>query len=321
MILRNPYDTKPLDLVDVSRISRPLKHYVITDYMYIRSKIGQHSLLDKNIESSLDSKSYSPVFLVGLTDSEKDIPAFNHMLPVADSNILAMDLRPYVKLSPSKDNFEIRNQTEFGLAYRRYILSTQWYLGNENSIYSLKLSHMAYAEWISDGLTRKFGLGMGDQLRLKVLALIYYSSLFTDTFTSDDFDKLLIRSKEEILVPKLIEEVYQEAGTMKTLDDFCEACYIVTDNIRLKGLDTNLLFSLFSNSWMGSSSKELALLALSHPPTWCAMVYTSLTERSFKRTGIAGVIDRVNKRGRGDEFIQLINSVVNGVQGTNNNDW
>ena len=301
MILKEPYEFKSLKLVNTSSLVTAINRYITIDYAYIRNKEKVHIKPFKDVHLTL-----TPVILYGLSDIEKDIPSFNHPIVNLEHKWIALDLRSYVKLSDSRDNYEVKNESEYQLAIHRFILSGMWYTGKQASIYGLKLGHFAFASWLSDNLTRKFGLDMHHQLQLRVLALIYYAKLFTDFFTEEDLQKLIIRCKEEILVPRLVEEVYERVNELDNIEDFCKACYDVTGNIRLKGLDYAVLINVLSNNWIGSNGKELALLSLEHPPTWLSLVYGALTQRSFKKNFITSVVDKLDKRGKGQEFINAL---------------
>jgi hypothetical protein len=185
-----------------------------------------------------------------------------------------------------------------------------WYAGKQSNLYGLKLPHFAFAAWISDNLTRKFGLDMNNQLQLRVLALIYYSHLFSETYTDDDFLKLLIRAREDVLIPKVIEEINARVTKLDNIDDFCAACYEVTGNIRMKDLDYTVLINIFGNNWGGQNGKELVLLAMEHPPTWISLVYASLTQRAFKKNFVTSVVDKLDKRGKGDEFLKELTTLT-----------
>lgn len=297
MILKEPYEFRSLKLVNNSNTITNINKYITIDYIYIKEKekLKIKSFSDLHV-------TLNPVILYGLSDIEKEIPFFSHPIINTQHKWIALDLRPYVKLSDDKQTYEIKNESEYALAIHRFILTGLWYTGKQNSLYGLKLGHFAFASWVSDNLTRKFGLDLNNQLQLRVLALIYYSHLFTDSFDEDDFNKLVIRSKEDVLVPSILEEVNSKIKSLENIDDFCQACYDVTGNIRLKGLDYTVLINILGSNWIGSSGKELALLSLEHPPTWLSLVYASLTQRSFKKNFIATVVDKLDKRGKGEEF-------------------
>lgn len=299
MILQEPYEFKSLKLVNNSQTVNNINKYIALDYIYIKQKEKVKIKPFADLHTTLN-----PVILYGLTDIEKDIPNFHHPIVNLEHKWIALDLRQYVKLNDSKDNYEIKNESEYNLAIQRFILTGMWYTGKQSAIYQLKLGHFAFASWLSDNLTRKFGLDLSNNLQLRILALIYYSKLFTNEFTTDDFSKLIIRAKDDVLIPKLLEEIYEKIDTLENIDDFCKACYTVTGNIRLKDLDYSVLVNILNNNWLGSNGKELTLLSLEHPPTWLSLVYASLTQRSFKKSFIATVVDKLDKRGKGEDFLE-----------------
>lgn len=306
MILKDPYSFKTLKLHHNSQIVSNINKYITIDYAYIKQK---EKIKLKNFTDTYIN--LNPVILYGISDVEKDIPIFNHPIINTQNNWIALDLRPYVKLTEDKLNYEVKNDSEYSLTIQRFILSGMWYVNKQSNIYSLKLGHFAFASWLSDNLTRKFGLDLNNQLQLRILGLIYYSHLFTDIYTEDDFTKLVIRCKEDVLVPKIIEEIKESIKSpLESIDDFCKACYEVTDNIRLKDLDYTVLVNILSNNWMGSNGKELVVLSLEHPPTWLSLVYSSLTQRSFKKNFISTIVEKLNKRGKGEEFLDTYNAIT-----------
>lgn len=301
MILIEPYDFKTLKLLNNSQTVFNINKYISIDYAFIREK---EKVQIKPFEN--EYLKLTPVMLYGLSDVEKDITPFNHPIINSDAKWIALDLRNVVKLSADKENFEVRNDSEYNLSLQRFILTGMWAVGKQSSLYGLKFPHFCFASWLSENLTKKFGLDLNNQLQLRVLALIYYSKLFTNDYNEDDFGKLIVRLKEDIMVPKLIEEVHEKIGDLENIDDFCKACYDVTGNIRLKNLDANVLINTLANNWIGLNGKELVLLSLEHPPTWISLVFAGLTQRSFSKNVIGTIVEKLNKKGTGDEFLKAL---------------
>lgn len=299
MILKEPYDFKLLKLLNNSNVVAGINKYITLEYGYIRQKEKVSIKPFKN-----DYTILTPVMVYGVTDIEKDISPFAHPLINIQGKWIALDLRPVTKLTESKESFEIRNESEFLLLVQRFILTGMWYVGNTLPLYNLKFPHIVFANWLSENISKKFGLDPGTQLQLKIIALVYYAKLFTDNWTDDDFTKLIIRLKEEVFLVKVIEEVYEKIDKLDSIDDFCSVCYTVTQNIRLKNFDTTVLINIVANNWVGLNAKELVLLSLEHPPTWISMVYAALTQKSFSRNVIGTIADKMNKRGLGDEFLK-----------------
>jgi hypothetical protein len=303
MILNEPYDFKILKLINHSQTILNINKYIAIDYVYIKEK---EKINLKPFEN--EYLKLNPVILYGLSDVEKDITPFNHPLINKENKWIALDLRNVVSLTSNKENYEIRNENEYNLAMQRFILSGMWVIGKQSSLYGLKFPHFVFANWLSENLTKKFGLDLNNQIQLRVLALIYYSKLFTNNYSNDDFNKLIVRLKEDILVPKLIEEIYEKISDnqLENIDDFCKACYTVTGNIRLKNLDTNVLINIITNNWLGLNGKELVILSLEHPPTWISLVYAALTQKSFNKSFISNIAEKLNKKGKGDDFLKSL---------------
>lgn len=306
MLLKEPYKFKILKLINNNDTIADINKYIAIDYVYIKEKEKIKFKPFSNVNTTLN-----PVILYGLSDVEKSIPVFSHPIINVENKWIALDLRSCVKLSDDKESYEIKNESEYQLALLRFTMTAMWFVDKESALYSLKLPHFAFATWLSDNLTKKFGLDMNDQVKLKVLGLYYYSKLFTNEYTNDDFDKLLIRVKDEIINPDLLEEIKDKIETkVENIDDFCKACYEVTGNIRLKNLDFNVMVNIVANNWNGAIGKELAMLSLEHPPTWISLVYSSLTQRSFSKSYIGSIVDKLDKRGKGEEFLKSLISIT-----------
>lgn len=300
MILKTPYDFSLLKLHNISNVLNGITKYIITDYSYIQGKEKRKINQFKN-----DSITLNPVLLYGISDIEKDIPPFSHAVFNFQEKWVAMDLRAVVTADKNDVSYIVRNEAEHDLILQRFILSSIWALDNQNDLYSLRFAHFAFGDWLSDNLTKRFGLDLNNQIQLKILALIYYTHLFTNSFSADDLNKLIIRLSKELYSSELIEEIYNKTeGKINNIEEFCNACYLITGNIRLKGLEPNVLLNIISNNWLGLNGKELAILSLEHPPTWIALVYAALMQRNFKKNYIAVLVDKMNKRGKGDEFLK-----------------
>ena len=297
MIIKQPYDFRSLQWIDTKETVNAINRYIVSDYAYSGADQFLHL---RPFEGDGQIK---PVILYGLTDTEKDVPIFNHPLLNEKNNWMALDLRQCLTLEKETGELRVRNEAEYQMLVQRFILSGMWVTGKQSAVYAFKFPHFVYGDFVSTSLTNKFGLHAGDQIRLKVLAEMYYASQFVEQLTDEDLDKLRVRLKSEVLVEDLLDEVFELRDLMGNLDDFGEACYRVTSNIRLKNLDYNVLVTVFANTWFGLNAKEMVLLALQHPPTWCALVYACLTQRSFRNAGLAKIVEKRDKKDAGKDFL------------------
>lgn len=310
MLLLEPYDFSMLEIQDTSQIKLAINRYITTEYGYIK----QNELV-KFSEFSNHQVRLTPVILYGMTDIEKDIPAFNHIVVNHEYHWVALDLRQHVTVSKDRQSYTVKNEYEYNLILTRFVLSCLWLIEKQSSLYSFTFPHLAYGAWISDNLTKKFGLNLGDSVKLNGLSLLYYANTFTDHFDRDDFDKLKIRCKNAMVFPELMDEIYLKAPTLESTEAFCDACYAVTDNVRLKGMSPSVLLNIVNNNWFGLNGKELSLLSIEHPPTWISLVYASLTQKSFKKNYITSIVDKTDRRGTGSDFVKSLSNLMEQYRG------
>lgn len=242
------------------------------------------------------------VFVVGAKDAVIDIPAFGHPIEiesVGGEKYLACDIRTMVSPRRSvKDTPIVRSRGEFTFIVRRAILQRVW---NEHEFGELKnVSKMPiaiFAQWVSEAMTRQLSLDPQVQLELRVLAAFYYLCLFSMPVAHTDERERLkyavqistalnYRNVDDIM--RVIEDIPH----LENLDQFCKAVVGKGFSVRLERLVPGLLITWIVLSWHGSSAREVAAIALEHPPTFLAMVYASITERGFRKTRLAEMILR-----------------------------
>lgn len=305
MILRDPYQFKLLQAHRDTRIVDSINNYIITEYEYLRES-QPLKIKDFVTETGV----LKPVMLYGITSAEKEIPAFHHPLINAKNNWIALDLRSLVRVSPEDGQVTPRNASDYALGITRFVLTGLWAAGKQSSLYAFRLPHLSFAEWLSTNLTRKFGLNITDQIKLFALSALYYSHQFKNNFDEEDVSKLKIRLQGEIFVESIIDDVVSAAGDLNNIDDFCIACFKVTNSPRLQGLTTNVLINVLANNWYSTQGGDLAMLSLEHPPTWISLVSSCLTTKTYRASYISKVVEGKNKRGSGDEFLKDLNALV-----------
>jgi len=287
---------------------------LVSDLIYTRT-------LD--ISTGYDVK---PVFVTGLNFSEADIPFFAHPLLVKNNKgipFLCTDIRPFISSNPNElDGFKPKNITEFNFIKSRTILNMAWLVGGVSQIRSsLPLAGMVFAGWLSETIAKRFALDPKDQLTIAVASHYYYQSLFSETglFDEDAIQRMAIQTSSATKVDsKFIFEVFDKLKPMQNLQSLCDNIKEVTENIRLKDLNVGLLYNIVGNDWFGLNAKEIVAVALEHPPTWCALVYTALSERTFKNSNIARIAERYSKgnlsRNFTQSYVELVQSYISEKQ-------
>ncbi len=304
MVYYTVYDTPYFTNRDIKTISNHTKYYIASDYEFIKDKLLEKLQFTKNEISSI-----KPVVLFGITEHEKDIPKFNHLLYNLENNFCVYDFRPYV-VANSADSITIKNTNDFIDNLVRFKLSYKWLNEQTTDIYNLKFAHFLFAAFLSDNIAMKFSLDFSARAKVKILSIIYYARLFKDKLNSEDLEKLLIRVKDELIVQDSLVDIYEKTTNSLTIEDYCEDLYKVTDNVRLKNITPDVLISIIGNSWFGPNGKELLIASLYHPPTWVSIVQRALTDKSYNKTSISVLAANLGKKSKAQDFLKELQNIV-----------
>lgn len=217
-------------------------------------------------------------------------------------------------IRPDESRFPVKNKTEFDFVRIRTLLSAYWASESYNDFRFMPRTLMAiYANWISENLSRRFALDPKDQNSIAVLAAMYYQTLFKEESEFSDSDKQRLAGQIAQVTYGRAEDVFRifdQIAPMKTLADFCENVKLVLDNPRVADLNPGLVVAVVSGSWFGTNAREIAGVALDHPPTWMTLVYSAFADRGYKNSPLAKVTERY-KGSKGEaELMRAMKSVV-----------
>lgn len=262
---------------------------------------------------------FKPVFVTGTYPSESEIPLFTHPITVLNfnqQNYLCTDLRLYVRKDLDLSDIEagIKNLTEYNFVKSRAVLNLLW-LNNEVSYIknSLSFAGAVYAAWLAEVISKAFALDFKDQTVIAVLASFYYQTLFDNerVFNDEYKEKLAVHTIKATKAPAdFVFKTLDRVETLTSINDLCQAITDIVENVRLKNLNLAVLLTLIKNSWYGTNVKEILAVSLEHPPTWIAIVYACLSERTYKNAMIYRVAERLGKRGVSDEFMANYRNVI-----------
>lgn len=279
----------------------------------IRDNLGHVNLGVK------DEGDYKSIFITGTLDSETEIPLFTHPITILNfnnSNYICTDLRFFVRKDAEVDSIEksIKNRTEFNFAKSRAILNSIWLNQGEAKIKNgLSFAGLVYAKWLSEVIAKNYALDFKDQTTLAVISHFFYQSLFTGKteFTDEDRERMAPQTIKATQAPaEYVFEVFEKITHMRDINDYCSAVSTILENVRLEKFNLAILLTIVKNSWYGTNAKEIIQVAVEHPPTWCAIVYTALNERTYSSSMIYRIAERFGKRGASSEFNSTYNDMI-----------
>lgn len=309
-IFNDSYQTTIGSAFVTSQIEHALNRSIISESNFLRA-------LEVN-----ENGEYKPLFVTGLLNSEAEIPLFTHPISIKShrgEKFLCTDLRMYVnKAASSYDSGYlkpvVKNITEYNFAKSRGILNLIW-LNEGSSVIknNLSFSGVVFSAWLSEIISKTYALDFKDQTIIAIIASFYYQTLFTNHQEIDeDFkQKMSVHTIKATKAPAdLVFQVFDKIQQLSNIEEFCKAVSTIPENVRLKDFNLAMLLTLIRNSWYGINAKEIISVSLEHPPTWNAIVYAALSERTFKTSSIYKIAERFGKRGVSDEFMNNYKMLV-----------
>lgn len=230
-----------------------------------------------------------------------------------------VDVRPWGRWNDHKGEFTINNQIEYRLAVLRGRLNTVWIQEPAARLRDVStVPAQVFASWISEALTRRFSLEPNEQQRIAVFAAYYYYSLFLDEMGNHDAMRIVQGvSKATNTKPQAVLDILDDLEDMglkdKPIDDvkqFVNVLRTLSGSVRLADLSHGLLFTVLQNSLIVANGPELLAVALEHPPTWLTIVLAAATERSYKKSAIALIVERIHAGNAVGDFVLGVNRLT-----------
>lgn len=279
---------------------------------------NRHSILTpsgKNVISSI----------VGVTSDSPNIPLFTHPMPFlidpTDTtqlfDYIAIDIRATTRIDRGGE-LKIINESEYEFQLMRGLLMAVARLEGGNPLLSLgELPPIVFVNWLSQVITRRLGLTPAEQVKIKIVTMFYWQSLFHDV-EKDAFDegekrRVVTKLNSMTQIPSTLSfEISDRAKPMYSLENYTAGLVELIDTPRINSLTPGLLLSMLGGSWFGGNVKETVAVALEHPPTFLAMIHQALKERSYRKSQIGSLVYDNDKRNRGREFQINLNHLLVG---------
>jgi hypothetical protein len=299
-IFRTAYDTLACHGFILDKIRHPLEE------AYVRGVLAP-------IENSTAKR------LVGSGDTLTDhIPSFDHPMAIAGDNwvdpnrgpheprlTVVGDLRRFGRYDQHQKTFVVKVRNDYGFQLTRTILNQIWLDSAPSTLANCSpLPMKLYGVWISDAIARRYALDPQEKLRLQVLSSIFYAGLFYDIHDHWDKNRIAMQVKRAVNVdPKFIFEMLEYVPKpISGLLEFVEIVKEAIDTVRLKDLNHGILYAVLKNTWYGVNQDGTVAVALEHPPTWLAMLYASITDRSYSKSQVTDMLLNWDKRDRGRQL-------------------
>lgn len=247
----------------------------------------------------------------------EDIPAFTQYINIGEPNNpnLLIDSRQYMKYDEKTGLYRINGINDWSFQCVRMALNLQLLQADETIFSRLgDIPAKVFHRWVAGALITKYNLGLESQMALFVIGAYYFYAMCNyelqdkDSTARTQFAPIISRITG--VPPDFVLDIIETVGPLKNASDLAYALSTSSRQERTGVLKFADLYLLLSNSWQGANARENVGVALEHMPTYIAMVYMGIADRSYRKTVIT---QRVESLARGQElkiFTDLVFKLV-----------
>lgn len=306
-MFQTPYDTTPCDSYDQALIQ-------------IRRALGQAMTNNELvIANTLEGEACDGLWMV--PPYLKSVPQFGHplMLEHFGKRYVVIDARPFIRQSQTGE-IKVASSTEYRFLLTRGLLMQAWLAGEQADMVNVgDIAPKVFSRFLSEGIVRRLGLSPSDQLRLTVLSAFFYFCQFSPQLAYGEDDQVKLAQRISRLTTINVERVLEvfhilvdeeTLPAIGNMSDYCEAARRVCESPRLQSLDLRLLYATVGGGWFGANARENVAVALEYPPTFLAMVYMALTDRSYHKAFFTQLVEQVDRSGLGKTFVMRLTTFL-----------
>lgn len=248
------------------------------------------------------------------------VTKFNHPVLVEykpGTYLVAFDASPFCRATPDGE-FHVQNKTLFTLQSLRANLTSS--LVNEGSGPIKSLSgncSRTYSDVIANAMAISFNLNAEEVTIVKCLSAWFYHCLLGDGREIGDleYQTLIARMSRETSIPATFLTRYVENIQITSLEEFLDVVKDKIENPNVRKMNMGVFLAAVTRSvnsyqWVGLDKQEVMAIALEHIPTFIALLVISLTEQTFRNTGLTKLAQRNFGRDK-NNFILAVNGIVN----------
>jgi len=243
--------------------------------------------------------------------------AFTQFLNLGDTKTgkWVVDGRAYMRWNHRDDSYRLTAENDYSFQASRLALSQVAEQEGDRPFRRLgDLPVKTFVRWITLAVAQRFNLPLEDQIRVSVIVAYYYFTQLNDTREQVEEERHRLANMVSRIVGAPVPTVLEAIDPVGALTDPKALTQAIADhsgNVRLANLKFTDLYMVLASSWIGVNSRENVGVALEHIPTFIAMVYMALGDRSYRKTVITR---RAESSGRLNDQKQFVTQVYRLVE-------
>lgn len=256
-------------------------------------------------------------FFVTPQEAHDEIPSFTQYINVSQDEApkLVIDSRQYMRFDPKFDTYKLIANNDWTFQCIRMALNQQL-LKNGLAVFNrlTDLPVKTFHRWVSGALIHRFGLNIESQMILYVITAYYYYAMINPELIEPDEDTRVSYANSVSRVTGVpinyVLDTVAELGRLGNADELVAEIAKLGRSISIEKLKFSELYSLLSSSWFGTNARENVGVALEHLPTYIAMLYMSVADKSYRKSIINQRIETVARGNDVKTFADLVFNVV-----------
>lgn len=252
-------------------------------------------------------------------EEHNDIPNFAHIINIGDERNpqLVVDGRQYMSYDERTGVTRLRAANDWQLQCIRVALTNEMLESGTAPFARLTdFPAKVFMDLISGTLVQRYTLRPLAEMQLRVISCLYYQAMISPELRAVGNDRLrfadIITRVSGVPIDFVVQMLDPEGRS--TIGDLANANDLALElSSRTLGMGTLKfadLHTLVKSSWFGTNAAENVGIALEHLPTWIAILYTAVSDKSYRKSKIT---ERAEKVGRSNDirnFIDLVGRQV-----------
>lgn len=241
---------------------------------------------------------------------------FAHPLIIQDTsghNIVVYDARGISRLDKVSGQLKVTKELIFADLIAT-LMQVTWLDTDGKDLLNLgEVTIKVFAKLFAENLGRRSKLDHATTQYIEIVSAYYYCCLHHNEDTFDDTDKMrLIKrvSRAVGLQEPTVHSILNDIPYIGTIERLSQIMVTSGRSVILEKVSPGFIYTLLGGIWFGPNAKEVAAVAMEHPPTFTAMLYMVAIDRSYRKTILSGILDLVDSRKeRRGLFIQAVGRV------------
>lgn len=297
-MLVSPYDTTICRHYKVDQIKSDLiKSEILNPFAKIQTPVGN---------------TVRDAFVVTPNSVHDHISGFTQPVNIGTSekSKWIIDGRSYMRWDRRNDTYRLVGENDYSFQCVRLALIQALQEHGQHVFFRLgDVPAKTFVRWITLALGQRFNLDLEHQIRVSVIAAYYYYTQLSEhlRLTPEEVQMRAPMVSRITSVPASdAMEIGMELGPLSNAEHLAAAIASHSGTVRLNELKFADLYTIIAGSWIGVNARENVGVALEHIPTWIALVYAALDERSYRKTVLS---QRAQTAGRQADLKQFTDAV------------